>query len=423
MERKEYVWVLIIACGLAAGAIGLCSNSVGVFYTVVSQELGVLRGTFAFHATLSLMATAVVSLWVPWLSKHFSYKPILITGIFLSAAATVFMGMSGSIAMFYILGVLRGIGVGLYGTVPITMLVNRWFHKRNGAAIGMALSFSGLSGALCSPLLSNLIAAAGWRNAYIVMGGLILVFTLPACILPFSMGPEERGRKPYGYEELPKSQKGKIADSSTSRFSYMQAGFVLMCIFTVLHTSITGITQHFSGYSQSLGLGETFGAALMSCSMMGNICTKLFIGFISDRLGSVKACLMMMGVNAGSLMVLMNGTGAGTAQLLIAAFLFGSVYSVGAVGIPLLTRYFFGNEHYPQAYSVIGFFTSIGSSSSLAIIGYLFDLFGTYRYAFAAAACFHLINSLLLLGVVLWRKITHARTERKKGEQRIGATR
>ncbi len=132
---------------------------------------------------------------------------------------------------------------------------------------------------------------------------------------------------------------------------------------------------------------------------------------------------MMMGVNAGSLMVLMNGTGAGTAQLLIAAFLFGSVYSVGAVGIPLLTRYFFGNEHYAQAYSVIGFFTSIGSSSSLAIIGYLFDLFGTYRYAFAAAACFHLINSLLLLGVVLWRKITHARTERKKGEQRIGATR
>ena len=379
MERKEYAWILIIACGLAASAIGLCSNSVGVFYTVVSQELGVLRGTFAFHATLSLMATAIVSLWVPWLSKHFFYKPILITGIFLSAAATVFMGMSGSIAMFYVLGVLRGIGVGLYGTVPITMLVNRWFHKRNGAAIGMALSFSGLSGALCSPLLSNLIAAAGWRNAYIVMGGLILVFTLPACILPFSMGPEERGRKPYGYEELPKSQKGKIADSSTSRFSYMQAGFVLMCIFTVLHTSITGITQHFSGYSQSLGLGETFGAALMSCSMMGNICTKLFIGFISDRLGPV--------------------------------------------GIPLLTRYFFGNEHYPQAYSVIGFFTSIGSSSSLAIIGYLFDLFGTYRYAFAAAACFHLINSLLLLGVVLWRKITHARTERKKGEQRIGATR
>lgn len=218
------------------------------------------------------------------------------------------------------------------------------------------------------------------------------------------MTPGERGLKPYGYEEQPKEQEEKTAAAGNRTFSYMQANFILMCIFTVLLTSIAGITQHFSGYSQSLGLVETFGAALMSCSMIGNICTKLVIGFISDRLGPVKANLIMMGANAASILVLMAGTRAGTTSLLIAAFLFGSVFAVAAVGIPLLTRYFFGNEHYAKAYAVIGFFTSVGSSSSLAVIGYLYDLFGTYQYAFAAAVSFLLINSLLLLaGVALKR--------------------
>lgn len=402
MRRKDYLRILIIACGLAASAIGLCTNSVGVFYTPVSQGLGALRGTFAFHATLSLITTAVVSLLVPWLSRHFSYKPFLISGIFLSAGATAFMSVANNITMFYILGILRGVGVGLYGTVPITMLVNNWFHKKSGTAIGIALSFSGLSGAVCSPLLSQLIIRVGWNLTYVVMEILIFAFALPACIFPFSMVPQERGLKPYGYDQ--EAAEHKETGNQKNSFSYTQPVFIILCLFTLLHTSITGITQHFSGYSESLGLGQTFGATLMSCSMMGNICTKLMIGYLSDRLKPIKASLIMMGANVCSLLVLMAGTHVGSAQLLAAAFLFGSVYSVGAVGIPLITRYFFGNEHYASAYSVIGFFTSIGSSSSLTVIGYLFDLFGTYRYAFAGAVCFHFINSFLLLFAPSWKK-------------------
>lgn len=41
--------------------------------------------------------------------------------------------------------------------------------------------------------------------------------------------------------------------------------FICMCIFTLLHTSITGISQH---------LSATSGAILMSLTMIGNISTK-----------------------------------------------------------------------------------------------------------------------------------------------------
>ena len=50
--------------------------------------------------------------------------------------------------------------------------------------------------------------------------------------------------------------------------------FICMCIFTLLHTSITGISQHLSGIALIIHLSATSGAILMSLTMIGNISTK-----------------------------------------------------------------------------------------------------------------------------------------------------
>ena len=39
--------VLVVCCGLAASSIGISINSSGVFYTPVSEDLGIMRGTFS----------------------------------------------------------------------------------------------------------------------------------------------------------------------------------------------------------------------------------------------------------------------------------------------------------------------------------------------------------------------------------------
>ena len=78
-----------------------------------------------------------------------------------------------------------------------------------------------------------------------------------------------------------------------------------------------------------------------------------------------------------------------------------NIYSVGAVGIPMLTHYFFGNENYARTYSFIGFLTNVGSASSLTLIGYLYDFTQSYQMVFIIALCFHLINLILLVVICL----------------------
>lgn len=69
---------------------------------------------------------------------------------------------------------------------------------------------------------------------------------------------------------------------------------------------------------------------------------KLFIGILSDKCGAKIASVSMILLNALSLIgIYAGGLLHSHSILLISAFLFGSVYAVGAVGIALLAKYFF----------------------------------------------------------------------------------
>ena len=99
MKNRSYKhWVVVaMMCCLAAGSIGICTNATGVFYTPVSDSLGVLRGSFAMHATLQSLAMAVVTLGVPKIMNRKNFKTILAGGVLLSVVTTGMMRVSHSV--------------------------------------------------------------------------------------------------------------------------------------------------------------------------------------------------------------------------------------------------------------------------------------------------------------------------------------
>ena len=76
MINKSYKhWMIVLLmCCLAASSIGLCTNAIGVFYTPVAKSLKVLKGTFAMHATLSTLATALTSLKISKVIKGLTHR-------------------------------------------------------------------------------------------------------------------------------------------------------------------------------------------------------------------------------------------------------------------------------------------------------------------------------------------------------------
>lgn len=400
MKSKNYHWKMVaLLCGLAASAIGVCINCVGIFYTSVSDSIGVMRGSFAIHATISQLAISAVALFIPKLITRVPYKRMLLAGALAASLSTCAMATSRSLWLFYILGLIRGAGVGMFSTVPITIILTNWFHQKHGVATSITLSFSGLAGAVFSPLLAACITRFGWERAYLVMGSLILLLTLPALLAPFTVRPQDMGLHPYGEVRAEKS-----GTSANGQFSYRNLTFICLCIMTLLHTSIAGIAQHFTGFAASIGFSSEIGALMMSCSMIGNILTKLVIGFLSDRIGAVRASVSMIGTNIAALLLLLIGSSLGNGFILCAAaFLYGSVYSVANVGFSLLSKHFFGAGSYPKAYSVIGLLTTTGAALALPLIGYLYDFTGSYIPMFWVALAIHVIDLTLLAIIVKQR--------------------
>lgn len=395
MKNRSYRhwFIVFLMCCLAASSVGLCINAVGVFYGPVSESLGTLRGTFTLHATLQSLALAGITLVLPKIFYRYSYRKMLWIGVLMASISTFLMGLSSSVWHFYILGIIRGIGMGLFNLMPVTIIISNWFEEKHGLATSIALSFSGLAGAVFSPLISGWITAYGWQVAYMMKAACIFACTLPALLIPWTIRPEDCGLEPYGYN--PETyQKPTI---KTSGFNLLRVSFICMCVFAVLQTALSSIAQHLSSLAGSIGLSASVGAILMSMSMIGNISTKLLIGILSDKIGPVNACISMNVVNVISLIMMIFGiTSQNTVVLMAASILFGSIFSVGAVGISLLTRHFFGVENYSITYSKINFLTSIGGSIALTLIGYAYDFTGTYLYVMFASIAIHVFNLFLL---------------------------
>ena len=105
-QNRKYIMLAAVLCGIAASATGICWNAIGVFYTPVSEALGVLRGTFAMHNTVGTIATAVASLFVLKLFDRFSLRPVIITGALLAGVSTILMGFAKGMTSFYILAII-----------------------------------------------------------------------------------------------------------------------------------------------------------------------------------------------------------------------------------------------------------------------------------------------------------------------------
>ena len=63
-------------------------------------------------------------------------------------------------------GVVFGLAGSFIFVVPAPILIDNWFKKHKGLALGCAMSFSGIGGAVLSPVFTLLIETFGWREAY-----------------------------------------------------------------------------------------------------------------------------------------------------------------------------------------------------------------------------------------------------------------
>ena len=386
--RIHYAWwILIGCCFLEAGGLGGMFDAAGVFFVPVCSDLNFTRSEFALYLTINMLVSVLVMPLVgKWLPK-FNIRIILTVAYICLLLAMGAMAFYSEPWHWWLSGVVIGIAGSFIFIMPAPILINNWFKKRRGLALGIGMSFSGIGGAILSPVFASIIEAIGWRGGYLSAAVILGVLVLPWTIFVFRYKPEDMGLKPYGWSEEDERLTNKIASENktvpgvSASKALRTIPFVCLFLFGGLIAYFSGFNAHLPGFAVSLGFSPILASTILTAVMLGNVTEKLLMGWLNDKIG------VQFTVNIQLLMVFLGFAGfifAGNNLIIlyISAFLFGAQNSLVAVSTPLIIRQIFGNKDFVLIFAYVRVGTGLIGSLGPLTVGGLFDVTGSFTTSF-----------------------------------------
>src|SRR5215831_17554983 len=181
MPRSPWLpWVVVGAVWLTLAIASGLYFSFPVFFVALLEEFGWSRGATAAAFSISSVVQGLLSPVVGIFVDRFGPRRVILSGAFVLGGACVLSSRIDSLWSLYLMtGVLLAAGVCAVGWVPSGALIARWFADRQVSAIGTAFSGMGMGVLVIGPIAQWLIAARGWRAAYLVLGLGTLAVLLP----------------------------------------------------------------------------------------------------------------------------------------------------------------------------------------------------------------------------------------------------
>ncbi len=374
MKNKSQFSVLVVCCCIVAASIGMLTNSAGVFFTPIAEDLGVGKGAVSMSLTLANIAYAFGGLMTVKVIHENNFKKMVFLFGTVYAISTALLSIAQSVFLLYVFSLIRGASTGIAGMVLVTILINNHYKEGVGFATSIALGFSGIAGALLSLVFSWMIGIAGWRLTYVVEGILAFLLYLPCMIGPVSLNNRIK-------EDVLHSKDTTISTTGIVPLPI----FILVCAYTFLVASVTALPQHFP----SLASTAAVGSLMVSVTMVMNTAGKIILGAISDKIGAEKA-LEGYGVLVVIGLIVLVSFKSHPIFSIVGAVLVGLVYAMAAVGAVLLSQNLF-RESYNAYYPKVSLVGTISNALFTTAVGFVYDIANSYDPALWLAALFAII--------------------------------
>ncbi len=393
-SKLKYILVMISMCGLIASNVGLNFNVAGLFFNPIAEEFNVLKGTVSLTLTICNLVFALGGMAAPGMLKRVNVKVMILIGMVGFALSTALLSFASSIGMLYVLNAVRGFASGLAGFVLITMVMNHWFHKNSALITSITLGFSGLAGALFSPIVANIITQFGWRKGYLFEVLLIIILHIPAVLFLPCVDPHEKGLLAYGEDTTIRKMENHDQESG------MKVGvitFILVCLLSIFSNGITSLSQHFPGIAENYELSTTVGTTMLSVCMIVNTSGKMLFGALVDRIGTKKSIILYTVLLALGFVIMF--TMHSDLFMLVGSGLFGLVYALAAVGMVVITKDVYGIHNYAKTFPTINLAGVVSAAAFSSIIGFMYDFTGNYQLPIMIMLVFTVLFGVISLVV------------------------
>ncbi|MFC1902142.1 MFS transporter [Chloroflexota bacterium] len=390
--RFFYGYVVVVAASSIRMVMVGPRSAFGVFFKPLIAEFGwsraLISGAFSVHSVMQGLSGTVMG----GLNDRFGPRVVMTFCGFLVGLTCLLMSQISASWQLYLFYLVMGIGMG--GSFPPTMsTVARWFAKRRSVMTGFVLAGGGIGGMIAPPVANWLISTYGWRNAYIIMGALVLVLAI--LIAQFlRRDPAKMGQVPYGENE---GQEQRL-DSGIEGFSFKEATLtrqfwmVFVMIFCFGFSYVVNAV-HIVPHATDLGISAASAANVLATISGTFLLGGIVMGSVADRIGNRQTLIICFILMTAALFWLLAAREAWMLYLFAAVLGFGG----GGAGMleSTLPAELFGMRSHGLILGVISVGFTIGAAVGPFITGYIFDVSGSYQPAF-------LINAVVgVVGLIL----------------------
>ena len=397
MSEFTYGWKSLLAAtiGTMCGIFTLTNYTQGFFVGPVTSEFGWSAPQFFLSYTVLMCSGLLTGPLIGYIAQRVGLRTVGIVGLTGHSLAYVVLSLNtGSLVLWYLSWALVAI-LGA-GSLPIiwTGVLNNWFTKHRGKAIGITMAGTGLGAFLLPPIVEFLIANHGWRTAYRGIGLGALLISLPIVFALFKEKPDSSTAT--GGEVM--ANKVETWGLTTKDAMRTKQFWILGAVLFLTVIVVAGLLSNFERIMTEQGFERSSIAQIAAVMGLTVIIGRLMVGALVDRFWApgVAACFFLVATLG---LLILVGTQVTMATALLVAVMIGLAAGAELDLLAYLTGKYFGPAHYPAIFGLIIAFFTVGAGIAPPLFGMAAQMFQGYGTMLSISIGLLLVSILLFLSL------------------------
>ncbi|MCK9275337.1 MAG: MFS transporter [Syntrophales bacterium] len=411
-QRKVYYgWIIVAVSFINLGVAFGIWYSFSVFFVAVLKEFEWSRAATAGVFSCFILVHSLAAILIGTLLDRFGARIIIPAGSCIVALGLFASSRIDTLWEFYLwYGVLTSVGICAIGFITHGILLPKWFEKKRGLAIGIAMAGIGVGMQVIVPAVQFVIDYYSWRTAYALLALSSLLIILPLNLIVQRSDPAEIGEKPDG-----KSSADNFTDDSKNISSPKKVLFLAPVAMTIQETlktrqfwflgmtflvtplAVQGTLIHQVASVVDRGFTPAQGAFFFGLAGIMGSAGKILFGYLSDVIGREKAFTIGLASAFLGIVSLMALTPQCTWMLFSFAIFFGLGYGSIAPIFPSRAADLFLGPHFGKTLGILSLGGGIGGAAGVWLSGKIFDLTSSYQTSFAISLC------AIIVAIILFR--------------------
>jgi predicted MFS family arabinose efflux permease len=262
--------------------------------------------------------------------------------------------------------------------LTLSKLLQTWFDKAFGRALGLLFALITVGAVIHPQIVRLVISHASWREAFMAMGLMSLVFGgLAAWFLVRERPPSN---PPVATPAAAVDTAGPLAAPVSMRAFLSDRVWWTLALWNMLFGfAVAGIMVHFAAMMQDRGLSLAQAATALSLIGAGGFVGNLMAGWLIDHSSATRLARLFVLAPLGATVMLYFGSAIG---VVIAAAVLLGVFNSGDHSLSVfLARRYFNAESFGRASATQQVATTFGSGTAPWLMGLVYDRTGSYDVA------------------------------------------